>query len=70
MPYHFFAKTIYNGVFFVRGFKKVGRREFMKIVLVVDQFDSSNNGTTVTARRYAEELRKRGHEVTILAGGT
>ncbi len=41
----------------------------MKIVLVVDQFDSSNNGTTVTARRYAEELRKRGHEVTILAGG-
>ena len=41
----------------------------MKIVLVVDQFDNGNNGTTVTARRFAEQLRKRGHEVTILAGG-
>lgn len=41
----------------------------MNIVLVIDQFDNSNNGTTVTARRYAEQLRRRGHQVTILAGG-
>ena len=41
----------------------------MNIVLVVDQFDDGNNGTTVTARRYAHELRKLGHRVTILAGG-
>ncbi len=41
----------------------------MKIVLVVDQFDNGNNGTTVTARRFAEQLRKRGHDVRILAGG-
>ena len=41
----------------------------MHIVLVLDQFDDGNNGTTVTARRYAQELRKLGHTVTILAGG-
>ncbi len=41
----------------------------MHIVLVIDQYDNSNNGTTVTARRYAEQLRRRGHQVTILAGG-
>lgn len=41
----------------------------MNIVLVIDQFDNSNNGTTITARRYAEQLRRRGHKVTILAGG-
>ena len=41
----------------------------MNIVLVIDQFDNSNNGTTITARRYAEQLRRRGHRVTILAGG-
>ena len=38
----------------------------MNIVLVIDQFDDGNNGTTVTARRYAHELRKLGHRVTIL----
>lgn len=32
----------------------------MKIVLVIDQFDDSNNGTTVTARRFAGQLRKIG----------
>ncbi len=41
----------------------------MNIVLVIDQFDNGNNGTTITARRYAEQLRRRGHHVTILAGG-
>lgn len=41
----------------------------MKIVLVIDQFDDSNNGTTVTARRFANQLRLCGHEVVILAGG-
>jgi len=42
----------------------------MRIVLVIDQYDSLNNGTTATARRYADELRKRGHTVTVLASGT
>jgi len=42
----------------------------MRIVFVVDIFDDLSNGTTATARRYAEELRKRGHEVTILSAGT
>ena len=41
----------------------------MKIVLVIDQFDSGNNGTTVTARRFAEQLCRRGHTVTVLACG-
>ncbi len=41
----------------------------MNIVLVIDQYDNSNNGTTVTARRYSEQLRRHGHHVTILACG-
>ncbi len=41
----------------------------MNIVLVVDQYDHSNNGTTITARRFAEQLRKRGHTVKVLAAG-
>lgn len=41
----------------------------MRVVMVIDQYDSLNNGTTATTRRYAEELRKRGHTVTILASG-
>ena len=41
----------------------------MNIVLVIDQFDNGNNGTTITARRFAEELRYRGHTVKILAAG-
>lgn len=41
----------------------------MKIVLVIDNFDSGNNGTSMTARRYAQELRKRGHTVVILTHG-
>jgi len=41
----------------------------MKIVLVIDQFDNLNNGTTATARRFAGALRARGHTVTILASG-
>ena len=42
----------------------------MHIVLVMDQYDRQNNGTTVTARRLAESLRAAGHTVTVLAGGT
>ncbi|MGD9559914.1 MAG: glycosyltransferase, partial [Oscillospiraceae bacterium] len=41
----------------------------MHIVLVMDQYDKQNNGTTVTTRRLAESLRAGGHMVTILAGG-
>ena len=41
----------------------------MIIVLVIDQFDSGNNGTTVTARRYAEALRSLGHTVRVVAAG-
>lgn len=41
----------------------------MKILLVIDQFDSDNNGTTISAKRFAEILRNHGHEVRILATG-
>lgn len=41
----------------------------MRIVLVIDQYDNLNNGTTATARRYAQALRDRGHQVRILAAG-
>lgn len=42
----------------------------MKILLIVDQFDKSNNGTTISARRFAEGLEKAGHEVKIVSTGS
>lgn len=39
----------------------------MIITIVMDQFGSTNNGTTVTAMRFAEVLKKHGHTVRIVA---
>lgn len=39
----------------------------MKILFVIDTYYTNNNGTSISAQRYAKELRKRGHEVRILA---
>ena len=41
----------------------------MKILFVIDVFNSHSNGTSISAQRFAEELRKRGHEVRILTVG-
>ena len=41
----------------------------MKIVLVIDQFDDANNGTTISARRFAKALRDHGNEVRVIATG-
>lgn len=41
----------------------------MTIVLVIDIFDQKKNGTTMSARRFAELLRARGHEVRVLSTG-
>lgn len=38
----------------------------MKILFVIDTFDTNNNGTSISAQRFAAELRKNGHEVRIL----
>ena len=31
----------------------------MKILIVIDQYDGANNGTTISARRFVENLRKK-----------
>ncbi len=41
----------------------------MRIVIVIDQYDNENNGTTVSAARFVSHLRARGHEVRICATG-
>ena len=41
----------------------------MKILFVTDQFYHSNNGTTISSRRFAKTLRERGHEVRIASCG-
>lgn len=41
----------------------------MKILIVIDQYDDSNNGTTISAQRFAEGLKKAGHEVFIISTG-
>lgn len=38
----------------------------MRITLVIDQYDEGNNGTTMTARRFAKTLRSHGHQVSVL----
>ena len=38
----------------------------MKILFVIDTYQTNNNGTSISAQRYASQLRERGHEVRIL----
>ena len=38
----------------------------MKILFVIDTLDTNNNGTSISAQRFAKELNRRGHEVRIL----
>ena len=42
----------------------------MIIVIVTDLYNSTNNGTTVSARRLVEALEERGHEVRLICSGT
>ena len=44
-------------------------QQLKKILLVIDQYDGENNGTTMTARRLAEGLRNIGYEVKIVSTG-
>ena len=44
--------------------------KFMKILFVIDSFYTTNNGTSISAQRFAGELRKRGHEVKVLCWDT
>ena len=41
----------------------------MKILIVIDQFDDANNGTTISAKRFAKGLKDLGHEVYIVSTG-
>ena len=41
----------------------------MKIVIVIDLIDNLTNGSVMTARRFADGLRERGHTVRIVAVG-
>lgn len=45
------------------------KQKTMKILFVIDTYDTSNNGTSISAQRFAAALRKRGHEVKILTAG-
>ena len=38
----------------------------MKILFVIDILDTHNNGTSISAQRFAKELERRGHEVRVL----
>ena len=42
----------------------------MKILLVIDQFFSANNGMTISSRRFAQKLGEHGHEVRIVSTGS
>ena len=37
--------------------------------MVIDQFDDANNGTTISARRFAQALKNHGNEVRVIATG-
>lgn len=40
----------------------------MKILFVMDEYFAKNNGMSISAQRFARELRLRGHQVRVLAG--
>ncbi|MBQ7631183.1 MAG: glycosyltransferase [Paludibacteraceae bacterium] len=42
----------------------------MRILFVIDSFYTTNNGTSISAQRFAGELRRRGHEVKVLCWDT
>lgn len=42
----------------------------MRIAVVVDTYDDMGQGTTISARRFVSELRKRGHYVKVLSYST
>jgi len=41
----------------------------MKILFVIDTYTTNNNGTSISAQRFAHQLREFGHEVKILTTG-
>lgn len=41
----------------------------LKILLVIDQYDEANNGTTISAQRFAQTLRRHGNEVRVVCTG-
>jgi len=41
----------------------------MVITLVNDTFNINNNGTTISAMRFAEALSQRGHQIRIITCG-
>lgn len=41
----------------------------MKVVFVVDHYNSVTDGTIITARRFEEELIRQGHDVTVVSYG-
>lgn len=41
----------------------------MKIVLVLDQYDDANNGTTISGQRFARALAAHGNQVRVIACG-
>lgn len=41
----------------------------MKILIVIDQYDNGNNGTTMSARRFVEALERHGHKVSVVSTG-
>ncbi len=45
------------------------KRKPLKILFVIETYFTNNNGTSISAQRFATELRKRGHEVRILTVG-
>jgi glycosyltransferase involved in cell wall biosynthesis len=42
----------------------------MRVLFVIDSFYTTNNGTSISAQRFAGELRRRGHEVRVLCWDT
>lgn len=37
----------------------------MKILIAIDTYETNNNGTSISAQRYADVLRQHGHEVRL-----
>ncbi len=57
-------------IMFWREIKYTAGVKKLKIILVTEKYDELNNGTTMSTYRFAEMLKRRGHEVHVVASGS
>ena len=65
----YFTMITYNQFLRLKKPRDLPEGDFMTIAIVIDLIDCLTNGSVMTARRFADGLRAKGHEVRLVAIG-